>query len=93
MFFTWVYLRTKFHWSQYLVSHPSYIQHCLTHRHQGVFICCLGMGLLVYSDQTQNAPDGPGRTIWVGDVYMLAGATLYGFSQYQRDYDILFLTR
>ncbi|KIM33701.1 hypothetical protein M408DRAFT_59847 [Serendipita vermifera MAFF 305830] len=64
MFFTWVYLRTNFHWSQYL----------------GVFICCLGMGLLVYSDQSQNAPDGPGKSIWVGDVYMLAGATLYGFT-------------
>jgi solute carrier family 35 protein F1/2 len=64
MLFTWIYLRTKFHWSQYL----------------GVFICCIGMGLLVYSDQTHNYADGPGTSIWVGDVFMLAGATLYGFT-------------
>jgi len=64
MLFTWVYLRTKFHWSQYL----------------GVFICCIGMGLLVFSDQTQNSAGGPGQTALAGDLLMLAGATLYGFT-------------
>lgn len=66
MFFTWVYFRSKFHWSQYL----------------GIFICILGMGLLVYSDQTHNFPDGPGKSMIKGDLLMLAGATLYGFSKW-----------
>ncbi|PVG02099.1 DUF914-domain-containing protein [Serendipita vermifera] len=64
MLFTYVYLRTKFHWSQYL----------------GVFICCVGMGLLVTSDQTQNSPGGPGKSLVKGDLFMIAGATLYGFT-------------
>lgn len=64
MLFTWIYLRTKFHWSQYL----------------GVFICCVGMGLLVFSDQTQNQAGGPGQSALAGDLFMLAGATLYGFT-------------
>lgn len=64
MFFTWVYFRTKFHWSQYL----------------GVFVCCVGMGLLVVSDQTHNSANGPGKSLVKGDMFMLAGATLYGFT-------------
>ncbi|KAG8866910.1 hypothetical protein FRC20_007190 [Serendipita sp. 405] len=64
MFFTWVYFRTKFHWSQYL----------------GVFVCCVGMGLLVTSDQVSNAANGPGKSFIKGDMFMIAGATLYGFT-------------
>lgn len=64
MFFTWVYFRTKFHWTQYL----------------GVFICIVGMGLLVTSDQTHNSSTGPGKSMVKGDMLMLAGATLYGFT-------------
>jgi solute carrier family 35 protein F1/2 len=48
---------------------------------QGVFICCVGMGLLVTSDQTQNSPGGPGKSMIKGDLFMIAGATLYGFSE------------
>jgi solute carrier family 35, member F1/2 len=48
---------------------------------QGVFICCIGMGLLVFSDQTQNSAGGPGQSAVAGDLLMLAGATLYGFSE------------
>lgn len=65
MFFTWLYLRTKFHWSQYL----------------GIFICIVGMGLLVASDQINNSVDGPGKSLIKGDMLMIAGATLYGFSK------------
>jgi len=64
MLFTFAYLRTKFHWSQYL----------------GVFICIIGLGLLVTSDQTHNSAGGPGKSMVKGDLLMLAGATLYGFT-------------
>jgi len=52
----------------------------LIYLYQGVFICCIGMGLLVFSDQTQNSDGGPGQSMLSGDLFMLAGATLYGFS-------------
>jgi len=64
MLFTWVYFRTKFHWSQYL----------------GVFICIVGLGLLVTSDQTHNSDGGTGKSKLKGDLLMLAGSTLYGFT-------------
>jgi solute carrier family 35 protein F1/2 len=71
-----------FHWSQFLVWIASYLlpPHVTSFR-QGVLICCAGMGLLVYSDQSQNQPDGPGQSVLAGDLFMLAGATLYGFSE------------
>jgi len=63
MFFCWVYMRTKYHWTQYL----------------GVFVCIGGMGLLVAADQITNkdwTPLNRGK----GDAFMIAGATLYGFT-------------
>lgn len=47
---------------------------------QGVFICVLGLGLLVCSDQLTGKnyePISRGK----GDALMIAGATLYGFSK------------
>jgi len=63
MIFTWVWMRTKFHWTQYL----------------GVFISCVGLGLLVASDQLQSE-NGPGLSFIRGDMLMVAAATCYGFT-------------
>jgi len=60
---SWIYFRTKYHWTQLL----------------GVFICVLGLGLLVCSDQLTGKnyePISRGK----GDALMIAGATLYGFT-------------
>lgn len=63
LFFSWVYMRTKYHWTQLL----------------GVFICIGGLGLLVASDQlTQKDWQALSRA--KGDGFMIAGATLYGFT-------------
>jgi len=62
-FFSWLYMRTKYHWTQLF----------------GVFVCVVGLGLLVSSDELTKKD-------WVpisrakGDCFMLAGATLYGFT-------------
>lgn len=63
LFFSWVYMRTKYHWTQIL----------------GVAICIGGLGMLVASDvltQKNYEPTARGK----GDGFMIAGATLYGFT-------------
>ncbi|CAA7267416.1 unnamed protein product [Cyclocybe aegerita] len=63
LFFSWLYMRTKYHWTQLL----------------GIFICIGGLGLLVGSDQLTNKGwDAVNRG--KGDAFMIAGATLYGFT-------------
>lgn len=69
MIFTWLWLRTKFHWTQYL----------------GVFVCCIGLGLLVVSDQLQSS-GGPGQSYITGDMLMVAAATCYGFTNATEEY-------
>ena len=64
LFFSWVYMRTKYHWTQLL----------------GVFICICGLGLLVASDQLTHK-DWHALSRGKGDGFMIAGATLYGFSE------------
>lgn len=64
LFFSWVYMRTRYHWTQLL----------------GVFICIAGLGLLVASDElTKKGWDAIAKG--KGDGFMIAGATLYGFSE------------
>jgi solute carrier family 35 protein F1/2 len=49
--------------------------------HQGVAICISGLGLLVASDELTDKgwqPLDRGK----GDGFMIAGATLYGFSKF-----------
>jgi hypothetical protein len=65
LFFSWVYMRTKYHWTQLL----------------GVFICICGLGLLVVSDQLTHK-DWHAVSRAKGDAFMIAGATLYGFSEF-----------
>ncbi|KAK0497203.1 solute carrier family 35 member SLC35F1/F2/F6 [Armillaria luteobubalina] len=63
IFFSWVYMRTRYHWTQIL----------------GVLICIGGLGLLVASDEiTQKDWEASARG--KGDAFMIAGATLYGFT-------------
>ncbi|KAF9466055.1 DUF914-domain-containing protein [Collybia nuda] len=63
MFFSWVYMRPKYHWTQIL----------------GVVICIAGLGLLVASDQITDK-DWTALSRAKGDGFMIAGATLYGFT-------------
>jgi len=63
LFFSWVYMRIRYHWTQLF----------------GVLVCCAGLGLLVVSDViTEKGWDPVARG--KGDAFMIAGATLYGFS-------------
>jgi len=63
MFFSWVYLRPKYHWTQIF----------------GVGICITGLGLLVVSDFITDK-NWPALNRGKGDGFMIAGATLYGFT-------------
>jgi len=63
LFFCWLYMRTKYHWTQLF----------------GVFICVVGLGLLVASDELTKK-DWTAVSRAKGDCFMLAGATLYGFT-------------
>ncbi|KAF5388654.1 hypothetical protein D9757_004813 [Collybiopsis confluens] len=63
LFVSWIYFRTKYHWTQLL----------------GVFICVLGLGLLVCSDELTDK-DYQALARGKGDGLMIAGATLYGIT-------------
>jgi solute carrier family 35 protein F1/2 len=63
LFFSWVFMRPKYHWTQIL----------------GVLICIGGLGMLVGSDAlTQKSWEAVSKG--KGDAFMIAGATLYGFT-------------
>jgi len=63
MFFAWIYMRPRYHWSQIL----------------GILICVAGLGLLVASDRITDK-DWTALNRAKGDAFMIAGATLYGFT-------------
>jgi len=63
IFFSWLYLRPKYHWTQLL----------------GIVISIIGLGLLVASDEITDK-DYPAVSKVKGDIFMLVGATLYGFT-------------
>ena len=46
---------------------------------QGIIICVGGLGMLVASDEITDK-DWPASSRAKGDIFMLVGATLYGFS-------------
>lgn len=69
MFFCWLYMRTRYHWTQIL----------------GVFICIAGLGLLVTSDLLTDK-NYQALNKGKGDAFMIAGATLYGFSNATEEY-------
>ncbi|KAG8720612.1 hypothetical protein FRC08_018685 [Ceratobasidium sp. 394] len=64
MFFSWLYTRLKYHWTQLL----------------GIFICIGGLGMLVASDHLTGTGQQLASSMIKGDLFMLAGATLYGIS-------------
>ncbi|KAF8586376.1 DUF914-domain-containing protein [Ramaria rubella] len=63
LFFAWVYMRPKYHWTQAL----------------GIFVCIGGLGMLVASDEITQK-DYPAASLVKGDIFMIVGATLYGFT-------------
>lgn len=85
MAFSWVYMRPRYHWTQVLVSYlPIYFHHITSYSSlftlsKGVLICIGGLGMLVGSDHlTDKSWTAIARG--KGDAFMIAGATLYGFS-------------
>ncbi|KAK8016192.1 hypothetical protein PG993_014381 [Apiospora rasikravindrae] len=46
----------------------------------GILVACGGMGILLASDHIQGSNGGPGENLLKGDLFGLAGATLYGMS-------------
>ncbi|KAF8518954.1 DUF914-domain-containing protein [Hysterangium stoloniferum] len=63
LFFAWVYMRPKYHWTQIL----------------GILVCIGGLGLLVASDKITEK-DYPAVSLVKGDIFMIIGASLYGFT-------------
>ncbi|KAI0693191.1 hypothetical protein C8T65DRAFT_66391 [Cerioporus squamosus] len=84
LLFCWIYMRPKYHWTQLLVrSIPCQrLQNdcsSMFGRTQGIFICIGGLGMLVASDELTDK-DWPALSRAKGDVFMLVGASLYGFT-------------
>jgi Solute carrier family 35 len=48
---------------------------------QGILVCIGGLGMLVASDKL-TAKDFPAASLVKGDIFMIVGASLYGFSVY-----------
>jgi len=68
---SFLFLRVRYHWTQVL----------------GILICCGGMGVLLYSDSSTGASSVGGvSTELKGDLFMLLGATLYGFSNVAEEF-------
>lgn len=59
-----IFLRVRYHLTQYL----------------GILVCIGGMGLLIASDHITGSNGGEARNQLKGDLFALAGATLYGLS-------------
>lgn len=62
---SFIFLRVRYGWAQVL----------------GILICCGGLGVLLVSDNRNGSPVGGVLPTEVkGDLFMLLGATFYGFS-------------
>lgn len=46
----------------------------------GVLVCIAGLGMTVASDHITEK-DYPAKNMLLGDIYMVLGASLYGFSK------------
>ena len=76
-------MRPKYYWTQLLVRSDGLIlrgNHDVYTRTKGITICIGGMGLLVASDQISNGNNSQAKNMVLGDIFMIVGATLYGFS-------------
>jgi len=67
---SYVYMRTKYHWTQLL----------------GVSISIIGLGLLVASDNLSGAKSWTAVNRAKGDGLMIAGATLYGITNASEEF-------
>jgi solute carrier family 35, member F1/2 len=79
MYFSRIYMKSKYHWTQLLVS-DTFLRFLVdTPFAQGVAVCIGGLVMLVASDRLT---DKNYRAVarGKGDALMVAGATLYGFS-------------
>ncbi|KAF3083554.1 hypothetical protein TWF569_001681 [Orbilia oligospora] len=63
-------LRVRYHWSQIV----------------GILVCCAGMGVLIGSDKLQGGDFHSGADVLKGDLFMLLGATFYGFSNVTEEF-------
>ncbi|KAF7970037.1 hypothetical protein HWV62_25344 [Athelia sp. TMB] len=63
LFFCWLYMRPRYHWTQLL----------------GILVSVGGLGMLVGSDFLTDK-NYPALARGKGDAFMVAGATLYGFT-------------
>ncbi|KIJ55647.1 hypothetical protein M422DRAFT_73421 [Sphaerobolus stellatus SS14] len=63
LFFAWLFMRPKYHWTQIL----------------GILVCIAGLGLLVASDKITDK-DYAAVSLVKGDIFMIVGASLYGFT-------------
>ncbi|KAI5777669.1 hypothetical protein EDC01DRAFT_759496 [Geopyxis carbonaria] len=67
---SFLFLRVRYHWTQVL----------------GILIACGGMGVLLGRDAQNNPVGGALPTELKGDLFMLLGATLYGFSNVSEEF-------
>jgi solute carrier family 35, member F1/2 len=70
LFLSWVYMRTKYHWTQLL----------------GIGVCIVGLGLLVASDKFSGTKNWTAVNRAKGDGLMIAGATLYGITNASEEF-------
>ncbi|KAJ6260793.1 hypothetical protein Dda_5023 [Drechslerella dactyloides] len=63
-------LKVRYHWSQTL----------------GILVCCGGMGILIASDKIQGGDFKSAANVLKGDLFMLLGATFYGFSNVTEEF-------
>jgi len=87
MLVSWMYLRPKYHWTQILVSIALMFLTVGLTICQGVLICIGGLGLLVVSDFVTDK-NYPALDRAKGDGFMIAGATLYGFSTFDSIFNL-----
>jgi len=70
MFFSFLFMRTKYHWTQLL----------------GVLVCVGGLGMQIAADRTANMSDWPAVNMVKGDIFMIVGATFYGVSNSMEEF-------
>ncbi|KAK6517618.1 hypothetical protein TWF281_004267 [Arthrobotrys megalospora] len=63
-------LKVRYHWSQVA----------------GILVCCAGMGVLIGSDKLQGGDFHSAADVLKGDLFMLLGATFYGFSNVTEEF-------
>ncbi|EWC48006.1 hypothetical protein DRE_02585 [Drechslerella stenobrocha 248] len=67
---SFTFLKVRYHWSQVV----------------GILVCCGGMGVLIASDKIQGGDFKNGVDVLKGDLFMLLGATFYGFSNVTEEF-------